>query len=161
MDEYNLQAVSFPVGLEKILAAIDAGATTDEIRKDPMKFLVSGETIEIVINSGGEGLKLSPEIIEEMAKRGDELAKDIIEKKKFIAYSNSDKKFAYLEEFPGSYDRQNKILIEIIKEGKIKNNGGMVLEIHKVHEEGWTYEVCKDDDYWNSEYIKGWSMKIC
>jgi len=37
--------------LKKILDAIDQGVSTDDIRRDPMRFLTSGRTKEIIINT--------------------------------------------------------------------------------------------------------------
>lgn len=40
--------------LTKILEAVDRGVPTDEIRRDPLKFLTSGKTKEIIINTADE-----------------------------------------------------------------------------------------------------------
>jgi len=151
--------------LDKILDAIDKGATTDEIRSDPIKFMTTGKKKEIVINTGGEGLKLSPTIITEMAQRGDKLAKEIIEKDKFQNYTKNcyplPIKFAFFEKNPPiygipNYDRENKILIDIIKEGKLKNNGGMTLVVAAVYDEYYMYEIKTSCDFYQSEYIDGY-----
>ena len=46
-----------------------------------MKNILFLEKKEIVINSGGRGLKLSQHVVEEIKKRGDEWAKDFIDNK--------------------------------------------------------------------------------
>lgn len=165
----SLSSVHPKILLDKILNAVDKGISTKEIREDPLKFLTSGVKKEIVINTGGEGLKLSPEIINEMAKRGDKLAKDILEKNKFQNYVQFSHtlpiKFAFLENEPpiygiANYDRENKILIDIIKEGKLKNNGGMTLMVAAVYEEYYMHEIKMDHDLYQSEYIVGYHEKI-
>ena len=146
---------------DHILFAIDHGAKTNDIRQNPMKYLTSGKTKEIVINSGGEGLKLSPEIIEEMSKRGDQLAKKIIDQNKFINYRQwgkiSNLKFAFLEYSDRQYDRENKVLIQIIKEGKMKNTAGMTLKLIEVYEEPFMYRIENNPDTYGSkeEYVVG------
>ena len=44
----SLNGISQDMLLEKILLAIDNGHTTEEIRKDPLKCIVSGKTKKIV-----------------------------------------------------------------------------------------------------------------
>ena len=144
-----------------ILDAIDRGVSTEEIRKNPTQYMISGKTKEIVINSGGEGLKLSPEIIEEMANRGDDVAKDILVKDKFRTYSNSSLKFAYLEDEMCNPIRDNPILIEIIKESKLKNTGGMDLVIYQVPVEDWAFKIREEKDFWGCEYIDSYIQGTC
>ena len=143
--------------LYKILNVIDAGVSTEEIRKDPLKYIVSGETKEIVINLGGEGLKVSHEIIKEMARRGDNTAKYLLEKDIFCRTGDlaGGEMWAYLEKKHGKYERENSILIDIIKEDKIHNVGGWTLDVCKVHVETWAYKICKSNDMFGSEYIVG------
>jgi methyltransferase-like protein len=139
---------------EKLLDAIDKGVSTDDIRKDPFKYIISGKTMEIVINRGGNGLKICPEIIQEMASRGDKAAKYIIEKNDFMKYSNSDLTYTYFNH------RTNKTLIEIIKEDKLRNTGGMTLCVCQVYVEPFTYTIREEEDRWGSEYIDGWHKEI-
>ena len=167
METLRLDGIDSEILFEKILGAIDHGATTQQIRQNPFKFLTSGKTKEIIINTGGEGLKVSREIVVEMARRGDPLATEIIKNNRFKHYSGLMLKepmlFAYLETggtFHDSYDRENKILIDMIKENKFRNNGGMSLAIYRVYEEPYMYQVCKSDDCWRSEYLVGWSQHI-
>jgi len=156
----SLKGLDAAIIVDKLLEAIDKGATTDEIRTDVKRYLTSGKKKEIIINTGGEGLKLSPALIEEMAKKGDQLAQKIIDQNRFIDYRFSEEKFAYLEDKHGNYDRSNPILISMLKEGKYENNGGMNLIVCEVYEEPWMYKICKADDHWGSEYIEGW-YKVC
>lgn len=118
---------------------------------------------------GGEGLKVSPEIIKEMAKRGDKLALKILERNCFERYMSffeeTDLKYTFLEDpdnIGSGYDRGNATLIQIIKEGKMRNNGGMDLMVAEVYDdpEYTTYNVCEQKDSWNSEYIKGYYREI-
>ena len=50
-------------------------------------------------------------------------------------------------------DRENKHLIDIVSEGKIKNTGGFDLYAVTVPIEDWSYEVREASDMWSSEYI--------
>lgn len=165
----TLKGFSSQMVLERVLKAIDSGVTTDEIRRNPLKYLTSGKTKEIVINTGGEGLKVCPEIIHEMAKRGDVLAQEIIDNKSFRTYNTfglgPKLQFAYLKtphQWIGEYDRTNKTLIQIIKEGTMKNNGGMDLVVAKVYDDSdyEMYQIRNVDDDWSSEYIDGWHKII-
>jgi len=144
----------------KILDIIDSGVSTDDLRKNPTKYLMKGTTKEIIICTGGEGLKVSHEIITEMAKRGDKLAIHLLDKDKFSIIldpiTKAVQKWCYLESKYNKYDRENKILIEILKEGKLHNIGGWTLEIYTVYSEPWSYKICKSDDHWGSEYVKGY-----
>lgn len=162
---FEFSGIESSIVLEKILDAVDQGATTKEIRNNPYKYLTSGKTKEIIINIGGAGLKISPEIINEMSRRGDKLAMEIRDENRFHNYVNrygkNPLRFAFLEHMTGcpyfhAYDRENGVLKEIIKEGKMRNNGGMTLRIFKVYEEPYMYKVCEDIDDFGSEYIKGW-----
>lgn len=144
----------------KVLDAVQNGISPADIYKNPQKYLTSGKIKEIIINLGGEGIKVSPEIIQEMAKRGDDTAITIIKEDLFQTYNAYNfklepLKFAFLEK-KGVDDRENKILIEIIKEGKMKNNGGMHLAVCSVHEESYSYKIIHEKDLWKSESIKGW-----
>jgi hypothetical protein len=116
--------------IKQILDAVDRGVSTKELREDYKKHILSGPQKKIVINTGGEGLKGSYNIFQEMAKRGDDLAKILIEKDNFYVicdvfssrlkdayyYDNRDKQWTYLERFDRHYDRENKTLIEILEE---------------------------------------------
>lgn len=159
-DYQILNGISPDILFEKLLDIIDSGVKTDDLRKNPIKYLVKGTTKEIVVCTGGEGLKVSREIITEMAKRGDQLAIKLLEKNKFSvipnSFTNSGQQWCYLESGYHNYDRENKILIEILKEGKLDNIGGWTLEVYTVYTEPWSYEVCKSDDHWGSEYVKGY-----
>jgi hypothetical protein len=165
--------------VDKILDAIENGVTIQQLREDYTKYIVSGKEKKIVINSGGEGLKVSRIILEEMKNRGDQLATTLIEADNFYVinsdgflsskhkdeyyYANRDKQWTYLEkpcEDKGrgryrsfDYDRENQILIDILEEGKIKNIGGWNLEVVRVPVEDWTYEVTNANDHWGSEEI--------
>jgi hypothetical protein len=87
----ELRGIDTTILFNKVLEAIDQGITTEEIRQNPLKYIVSGKTQKIVVNTGGEGLKVSYEIIEEMAKRGDQLAKILLENNEFNKINeNSD-----------------------------------------------------------------------
>ena len=123
----TIDAIKSSMVLSKILDAVDAGVKTEEIRKDPLKYIISGKTKEIIVNTGGEGIKVSKHILEEMTKRGDKLAMKLLQNNKF-KYIEDKKKdenaFLYLENGYKNYDRENKVLIEIIKEGKIENKIG-------------------------------------
>jgi len=162
--------------MTKILEAVDAGAHTSEIRADPLKFLLSGERKEIVVCTGGEGLKVSYTILKEMAVRGDAVAKTIIDKDKFNSISHGrfrpvslqnrtftddelkemeEDLWVYLERGFGSYDRGNRTLIEILKEGKTYNIGGWDLEVFSVPVENGAYKVLKSNDIFGSEYVLG------
>jgi hypothetical protein len=161
--------MSSKIIIDKILEAIDKGVTTKEIRENYNKYLISGEEKKIVINTGGEGLIVSYEIIDEMKKRGDKLATRLIEKDDFYIineyygsnkvkkgdkeYTDRKKQWTYLEFNHKNYDRENKILIEILEENKLRNIGGWSLEVEKVPAEEWAYEIRKGDDHWGSEYV--------
>src|SRR5689334_4020145 len=98
-----LNGIEQTILFEKILEAIDKGVTTEQLRQDPLKYILSGETKEIVINRGGEGLKVSYTILKEMEKRGDKLAKKIIEEDEFenvssyCLRSGEDSRWCFLE----------------------------------------------------------------
>jgi hypothetical protein len=161
-----LCGIDTKTAIEMILDAVDRGVTTREIRADPLKYLTSGQTKEIIINTGGEGLKISEEIIIEMAKRGDSLAQQIIKKDDFknVSYG-SPLRYAWLEKSVPfcmfrDYDRENHVLIELIKEGKIGNLGGMELRVCKVYVEDYMYEICNANDGFGSEYILGWNELV-
>ena len=167
-----IDGINSSIVLDKILNAIDNGHTTEEIRKNPLKCLVSGETKKIVICPGGRGLKISYEIIKEMADRGDALSiklleksegwhmiykyyspqecsiKDILEEKKNIIWIYFEKSYA-------DYDRTNKHLIDIIEEGKLKNIGEWTLQVCTVFVEEWSYKIYSMDNAVGSEYIVG------
>lgn len=97
--------------------------------------------------------------------RGDSLVKQILENNDLeqldencsdIQTSNPNaNKWGYLETSYRKYDRENKILIEILKEGKLKNIGGWKLVVCQVYIEPWSYVIKKSDDFWGSEYIIG------
>lgn len=144
--------------LARVLDAVDAGVKTDDIRQHPHKYVSKGREIEIVINEGGEGLKVSPAIVSEMARRGDELAKQIQAKNKFRRYERSEQSFAYLEHVGVRPARQNKVLIDMIKEGKWRNTAGMDLAVYKVHE--GEYRVLRGTDHWGTEHIEGWQELV-
>jgi hypothetical protein len=154
--------------IDKILDAIDRGVTTSQLREDYSKYIISGKTKKIIICTGGEGLKISRKLLEEMKNRGDKLATTILEKDEFYVityygsssiikdeyyHKNEDKHWAYLENDFKDYDRENKILIDIIEEDKIENIGGWTLEVVDVPIENWSYKICKSDDHWGCEYI--------
>lgn len=160
----KIKGIDQEILLIKIFDAIDRGVTIDELRRDPIKYILSGETKKIVLNIGGEGLKVSYEILKEMEKRGDPLAKKLIEEDNFEEINRYDKeyindpnhnKWCYLETSYKNYDRENKILIEILEEGKIKNIGGWTLHVYDVPIEKWAYKICKAEDMFGSEYIQG------
>ena len=160
----RLKGINPDLILDKILSAIDQGATTQDIRSDPFKYIVSGQTKEIVICTGGEGLKVSYQIIQEMATRGDKLAILLIKNDKFNqlpSYSSEKSddpnanRWCYLEKRHSSYDRENPILIEILKENKLHNIGGWTLRVCEVYVEPWSYKVRKSSDHWGSEYVEG------
>lgn len=147
---------------EKILTAIDNGATTTEIRANPHKYIVSGKMKEIVINEGGSELPLSRKILKEMAIRGDELAASILNKP-FLFYppkvpteDTDDNMWASFhikirgDRYP---ERFNPILIEMLKEGC--QNNGWDLVVYRVYEEEWSYEVRNRDDGSDNEYLIG------
>lgn len=160
--------------IDKILDAIESGISVKEIKKDYKKYITSGITKKIIINTGGEGLKVSYEILEEMKKRGDKLATKLIENDNFYVisnfgitstqikdgyyFSNRKKQWTYFEKsdhcFYDNYDRENKILIDIIEENKIKNIGGWELKVFEVPIEDWTYQIIKTNDHWGSEEIE-------
>lgn len=162
--------MSSQIIIDKILEAIDKGVTTKEIRENYNKYLISGEEKKIVINTGGEGLKVSYEIIDEMKKRGDKLATRLIEKDDFYIineyygsnkvkkgdkeYTDRKKQWTFFEFYSELYDRENKILIDILEENKLKNIGGWSLEVEKVPVEEWAYKVRKQNDHWRSEYVE-------
>lgn len=156
--------------IEKILDAVDRGVPTAELRKDYEKHILSGKTKKIVINSGGEGLKVSYEILQEMKNRGDCLATEIIEKDVFnviddYGYSKNakgdnktrDKQWTFLDiksnYYDYEYDRENKTLIEIIEENKIKNIGGWDLDVVEVPIEEWAWHIENLRDHWRSEIV--------
>ena len=154
----SLQGCDPGILLEKTLEAIERGISPADLRHDPFKYLVSGQTKEVVINTGGEGLKISREILREMAKRGDVNAQYLIERGEFESIGKSDRdKWLFLEQHGRytDYDRENPILIQILKEGKLHNIGGWSLEVYRVHAEQWTYKILKGNDLWASEYIVG------
>jgi hypothetical protein len=156
--------------LNKILDAVDRGVSTKELREDYKKHILSGETKKVVINSGGEGLKVSYAILEEMKNRGDKLAAKLLEKDDFHVIDEKwgcfslkvrdendrkrrDQQWTYLETSYGNYHRENKTLIAILEEKKITNIGGWTLEVCEVPVEDWAYEIVKQDDHWGSETI--------
>lgn len=160
-DQKVLNGMKPAVLFEKILEAIDRGITTNQLRHDLSEYILSGKTKQIVINRGGEGLKVSYVILKEMEKRGDLLAKKIIDKNEFekvpihCIKEGNDQRWAYLEKDYGMYDRGNTTLIEILKEGQYENIGGWDLVVCNVPIESWAYKICKDDDIYRSEYIEG------
>ena len=169
----SVDGVDPDILLTKILEAIDKGHTTDEIRENPMKFIVSGKTKKIVICTGGEGLKLSYEIINEMANRGDQLAKKLIDDdKRWCKINNYQSSRCKLSEIPkdersevwihyrdqklyNEYDRTNEHLINIIEEDEIQNIGGWTLQVYTVYDEDWSYQIHNQLDGYGSEYIVG------
>lgn len=97
----------------KILDLIDSGITTGELREHPEKYLFSKNTKKILYWSGGGSGVLSREIIKEMAKRGDEIANNII---------NNCKEWKYISKY--TYTLQDSKILknnEIIENGKIVN----------------------------------------
>lgn len=149
--------------LTKILEAVDRGVSTEEIRKDPLRYITTSSTKEIVINTGGEGLKLSPEIVAEMARRQDPWAKEVVAGDHYSKYNTYATEmgaeiplYAYLRRPDHKPDRTNATLIEIIKEKKLGNNGGMRLEVLRVRDDPKAYKVRRNDDHWGSEYVEGW-----
>lgn len=157
--------------LDKILDAIDKGINTKQLREDYKKYILSGKEKKIVINTGGEGLKVSYPILEEMKKRGDKLAEQLIEKDNFYVideegsfsnkiqdeyyFKNRDKQWTYLEspDMIENYDRENKTLIEILEETKLENIGGWDLMVVNVPVEEWAYEIENLNDHWRSERV--------
>jgi hypothetical protein len=89
-----------------------------------------------------------------MAKRGDKLAKELLNKNEFQITPFKDK-WLYLETKHRCYDRMNPILIEILREGKLSNIGGWTLEIYSVPVENFAYKIIKSNDCFGSEYIIG------
>ena len=171
-----INGINSEIVLDKILSAIDSGHTTEEIRKDPLKYLVSGKTKKIVISPGGRGLKISYEIIKEMANRGDELSIKLLEDNedwkmiseyyssnhcdlKDILEDQKNKVWIHFEKSCGDYDRTNKHLIDIVEENKLINIGGWTLDVCTVYVEDWSYKICSSDDGFGSEYVVG-KLKI-
>lgn len=163
---------------KRTLDAIDKGISVSEIRKDFRKYILIGKKKEIIVNTGGYGVRVSREIIEEMVKREDKLALDILKNNRFNTYQINNKGdtvlFAYLEDLSEIddpygirtpiYDRENTTLIQIIKEGKMRNNAGMNLMVAEVYDdpEYETYKICESDDLGPHcyEYIKGYYRKV-
>jgi hypothetical protein len=135
--------------LHHVLAAVDRGVSTAELREDPLKHLLSGRTQEVVYCSGGEGLKVSREIIQEMARRGCEEARAALMAHHF-GVLESGEEWSWLD---GA--RHNHHLIAIIKENKLKNVGGWKLVVALVPEEHWAWYIKHGDDCWTSEYVVG------
>lgn len=166
LDSIKFDGINTKVAVYKLLNVLKKGEPIDNVYENPLKYIVPNKTKKIIINTGGEGLKLSVELIHEMAKRGDSLAQHIIDKNKFQTYSYSDLKFAHLEHdrdtkgdeyspYCDMYDRENKILIDMIESGNCKNTGGMTLEVIKVYDDDAFYKICRSNDHWGSEYVKG------
>src|SRR5579872_1104339 len=63
----------------KLLDLIESGISSDVLRENPLRYLLSGRKKKIVVNLGGEGLKVSCKILEKMAALGDEEAKTCLE----------------------------------------------------------------------------------
>lgn len=158
--------------IDKLLDAIDNGISTDELRKNRIKYLVSGETKKIVICSGGSGLKISYEIIKALADKGDKLSQKLLESEYwyvidryesgFDTYELKDieekklkKAWIYFKNDNFDYDRENTYLIDIIENEKVKNIGGWKLCVVKVYVEPWTYEIRESNDMYGSEYVDG------
>jgi hypothetical protein len=149
----NIHRIKSDVIMERILCAIDHGVTTAEIRADPLKYLVDG-TKEIIINAGGSGICISPAIAEEMIKRG-ECDKSLHVFKKYSSYYvQSDMQYTTVS------NRENPILIQIIKEGVMCNNGGMALQVMEVYNDPALYTVQEERDVLGSEYIDGWHRLV-
>jgi hypothetical protein len=64
--------------------------------------------------------------------------------------------WTFLERDYAEYDRENPILIEILKEGKLGNIGGWSLKIYTVYVEPWSYQIIKSNDIFGSEYVIGY-----
>ncbi len=158
--------------IEKLLDAIDNGISTDELRKNRIKYLVSGETKKIVICRGGSGLKISYEIIKTLADKGDKLSQKLLESEywyvidryepgfdtyelKDIEETKLKKAWIYFKNDNFDYDRENTYLINIIENEKVKNIGGWELCVVKVYVEPWTYKIRERDDMYGSEYVDG------
>jgi hypothetical protein len=170
----RLSGISQSLLFKKLLDCIDNGVSTQELRNDPMKYLVSGEMKTIVINTGGEGLKVSYQMFQEMSKRGDELATKILKEDNFYViddytcqsrkfeekdatyYDSRHKQWNYLGTKRWFYDRENKVLIQMLREKAFKSIGGWSLRTVQVPVEKWAYRVRKLDDWWGSEYIAGY-----
>jgi hypothetical protein len=137
---------------------IDRGITTAELRENPLKYILSGRTREVVYCTGGEGLKLSREIVEEMARRGSAAAKRHLE----TGHFQKSKPYVYIEDPDDGKEwtwfdnaRHSRTLIKIVKEGKLKNIGGWTLVVAEVPEEDWAWEIKQESDHYRSEYIVG------
>lgn len=161
---FDLDGVRGSILLEKILKAVDDGYTTEQIRKHPEKFLVSGKTKKIVISKETNNLPLCYVIIKELANRGDEYSKSIIDNDKGWKQISDDGCFSRsckLKNIPEQdrcnvwFDfskcidyRTSKHLIDIIEEGKLENIGGWGFEVKTVYEEDWSYRIeCAYGEY--------------
>ena len=172
--KFDLSGINSNILFEKTLQAIDNGVSVSELKKNPLKYLVSGFTKEIVVWKNGGGGKLSRLYIEEMAKLGDPISLDMISlnpSKKYrwyfiekcFPYTKNDNDFdkdknetfinysSYNEEY-----RENEYLISILKNNVIKyNSGGWNMEIYKVYIEEWSYNIIVENDGFGSEIIYG------
>lgn len=127
-----------------ILDDIERGISVSDVRKNLLRYIYVNSKKEIIINRTNIGIKLNRAIINEMARRGDKTAIEIVTQNKFTHLPNKN---GYIYEYahlyiPGTYkyDRDNKILLDIIKEGKLKNNNSDVLEIYHVSKTEWSEE---------------------
>ena len=165
----SIVGLSHDILFEKILLAIENGVSPKEIRENPIRYIVSGETKKIVICINSCGLKVSYEIVNEMARRGCPYSKQLIEDgdkikwneivdlySDFVKISTINKdeiNYLWVRLNPNIF-RTNKFLIEIIEEGKINNVGGWILNVVTVYVEDWSYKICNYNDEYASEYIK-------
>lgn len=154
----SLSACSGTEVFRLVLDAIDRGITTADLRENPLKYILSGRTHEVVYCTGGEGLKLSREIVEEMARRGSAAAKRHLE----TGHFQKSKPYVYIQHPDDGKEwtwfdnaRHSRTLIKIVKEGKLKNIGGWTLVVAEVPEEDWAWEIKQESDHFRSEYVVG------
>lgn len=158
--------------LQKVLTLIENGVNVQDLRVNLMKYLgTSVNSKEIVISKNGRGVKVSEMVVVEMAKRGCNESKKIIdddlfeyeyccEKRKIVeerrsilryyAFCGGKKALNLLENLKDEIcceklkmdkfvlfgDRENVVLINLVKEGLVPN-----LEVKEVYQEKWSYQV--------------------
>ena len=182
-DEQNdiISPIPPKILFNKLLSAIDKGATTNEIRQDPIKYLSSGKKKEIIINGYYKGIVLTEEILREMISYGDKLACLIFKNDDFVKDNNNkyyhldfkdkrsycwpDNDYPHYSEISNRvYDRDNKSLIQIIKDGKLNKSGGYnKLIVMEVYEEPYMHQIKNeetDDGCATGEYIVGYHKEI-
>jgi hypothetical protein len=111
-----------------------------------------------VICTGGAGLKLSREIITELATQGDEEAKKILdmgekvwrEVRTFIGKPMDEGSLWTLYR-----NRESQALVDLVKENRLQNIGGWTLRVVEVPVEKWAYTLEQVEDAYGSEYVQG------